>query len=447
MKPGLLLFSINHRMKKILIICLAPAVVIAAMAFIKPVAKPAKRYLVTTYGAKGDSATLNTQAIQKTIDECSAKGGGVVVIPKGIFRSGAIFLKKDVDLYVEKDGVLKGSADQQDYPQIATRWEGEERQWTSAFVNIIDQEGTHISGEGTIDGSGDIWESRSPRRMGGVAGGSNGNATPVVNRPAGPRLGRPRLICFQNCKHVVIENLHLHNQAVWCLHILYSTDVTARNLNITANHNIPSSDGIDVDSSNGTHITKCFIDVNDDCISIKSGKDDDGRRVNRPCENVLIDDCHFAYGHGGVAMGSEVTGGIKNVMINNCVMDGSNWAPIRFKSQPSRGGVVENITYQNIELKDTKKAFEFNMAWRLVGTVREQAKVPTIVRNILIKNVSGTVAAVGDMSGLDNSPIEGVKFVDCHIKAQTGLILHNVTKLDTAGLNISVVSGPKVIMK
>lgn len=420
-------------MKKLLIICPVLAVAIAIMAFVSSTGK-AKRFLVTDYGAKGDSVTVNTQAIQKAIDDCSAKGGGQVVIPKGIFSSGAIFLKKGVDLYIEKDGVLKGTTNQNDYPQINTRWEGEERLWTSAFVNIIDQEGTHISGEGTIDGSGDAWlsNSRQPRAAGA---------------PAAPRLGRPRLICFQNCKNVTIENLHLHNQAVWCLHILYSSKVTASNLNITANHDIPSSDGIDVDSSTGVHITKTFIDVNDDCISIKSGKDDDGRRVNRPSDGIVIDECHFAYGHGGVAMGSEVTGGIKNVLINNCLIDGSNWAPIRFKSQPSRGGVVENITYQNITLKDTRKAFEFNMAWRLVGTVREAAKVPTIVRNILIKNVSGTVKSAGDMSGLDNSPIEGVKFVDCKIKAETGLILKNVTKLDTAGLAMTVTSGQRIIMR
>lgn len=393
-----------------------------------------KRFIVTDYGAKGDSLTLNTAAIQKTIDVCSFRGGGIVVIPKGIFTSGAIFLKKGVDLLVEEGATLKGSINPNDYPQVKTRWEGEERMWTSAFVNIIDQEGTRISGGGIIDGSGDAWVARSRKLR------AMGQTDPTTT-------GRPRLVCFQNCKHVTIENLHLHNQAVWCLHLLYSNDVRVRNLNITANHDIPSSDGIDVDSCNGVDIGKTFIDVNDDCISIKSGKDDDGRRVNRPCENVVIHDCHLAYGHGGVAMGSEVTGGIRNVLIKNCLIDGNNWAPIRFKSQPSRGGVVENITYQDITLNNTGKAFEFNMAWRMVGTIREAAKVPTIVRNILIKNVSGTVRSAGDLTGLDNSPIEGVKFVNCHIKAEKGLLLRNVTKLDTAGLDLKVSSGPAIIQR
>jgi len=418
-------------MKKISLLIAFLAVGFALVSFIN---STKKRFVVTDYGAKGDSITLNTAAIQKAIDVCSSKGGGVVVIPKGIFTSGAIFLKKDVDLLIEEGATLKGSINPNDYPQIKTRWEGEERMWTSAFVNIIDQEGTRISGGGIVDGSGDAWVSRSRKLR------TMGQTDPAI-------MGRPRLICFQNCKHVTIENLRLHNQAVWCLHLLYSNDVTVRNLNITANHDIPSSDGIDVDSCNGVDISKTFIDVNDDCISIKSGKDDDGRRVNRPCKNVAIHDCHFAYGHGGVAMGSEVTGGIRNVLINNCLIDGNNWAPIRFKSQPSRGGVVENITYQNITLNNTGKAFEFNMAWRMVGTVREPAKVPTIVRNILIKNVSGTVRAAGDLTGLDNSPIEGVKFVNCHIKAESGLLLRNVTKLDTAGLDLKVSSGPAIIQR
>lgn len=416
-------------MKKYILAVLLPAAVVAVTAFaIQPAAK---RYLVTDYGAIGDSTTINTSAIQATIDACSAKGGGVVIIPKGVFISGAIFLKKGVDLNIEKNGVLKGTIQPDAYPQINTRWEGEERLFTAAFVNINDMQGTRIYGEGTIDGSGDEWVKRSrEQRQAGIPS---------------PKTGHPRLICFQNCSNVRIEGLRLHNQAVWCLHILYSHNVQASNLHITADHNIPSSDGIDIDSSDSVRVSNTFIDVNDDCISIKSGKDDDGRRVNRPSKNIVIDSCHFAYGHGGVAMGSEVTGGINHVLISNCIIDGSNWAPIRFKSQPSRGGVVENITYQNITLNNTRKAFEFNMAWRMVGTVREAAKVPTIVRNILIKNVSGTVQAVGDMSGLDKSPIEGVTFENCAIKAETGLVLRNVTKIDTTNFHLSVQTGQALI--
>lgn len=391
----------------------------------------AKRYLITIYGAKGDSLTLNTKAIQTAIEQCSAQGGGTVVVPKGIFICGAIFLKKGVNLQVEKGGVLKGSINQDDYPQIATRWEGQEMNFTSAFINANDLNGVEISGEGTIDGSGDAWTARARQPR------PEGSPKPVWT-------GRPRLICFQNCKNATIANLNLHNQAVWCLHVLYSDKVLVKNLHITADHNIPSSDGIDIDSSTDVHIIGCDIDVNDDCISIKSGKDEDGLRVNRPCKNVLIEQCRFGYGHGGVAMGSETSGGISNVEVKDCVVEAGNWAPIRFKTQPSRSGVVENITYRNIKLNNTRKAFEFNMAWRMVPPVKSAAQVLPVVRNIKLINVSGTVNTVGDMHGLEGSPITNVSFQNCNITADKGFVLDKVEKVDLTGLKISVKEGKNV---
>jgi polygalacturonase len=232
---------------------------------------------------------------------------------------------------------------------------------------------------------------------------------------------------------------------VWCLHILYSKNVTAENLLITADHNIPSSDGIDVDSSEKVRIVGCNIDVNDDCISIKSGKDADGLRVNRACFDVLIEKCRFGYGHGGVAMGSETSGGIRNVLVRDCVMEAGNWAPIRFKSQPSRGGVVENITFRGIQLNGTGKAIEFNMAWRMVPPIAPPAKVLPVVRNVRIENVTGTVTNVGDIRGLPDSPIMGVRFKDCHIKAKRGLIIEHVRQVDLSGLKMEVEEGDALV--
>ncbi|CAM3859247.1 glycoside hydrolase family 28 protein [Mucilaginibacter galii] len=407
-------------------------ITISTSAFVMRINTAPKRYLITAYGAKGDSATLNTKAIQQAIEQCSSKGGGIVVVPKGIFLSGAIFLKKGVNLLVEKGGVLKGSVNQEDYPQIPTRWEGEERTFTSAFINAIDLDGVEISGEGTINGSGDVWTARGRQPL-------------PQGAPRTARLGRPRLICIQNCQNATIANLNLHNQAVWCLHVLYSSKVLVKDLKITADHNIPSSDGIDIDSSTDVRVTGCDIDVNDDCISIKSGKDEDGLKVNRPCENILIDKCRFGYGHGGVAMGSETSGGIRNVEVRDCVAEASNWAPIRFKSQPSRGGVVENITYRNIKLNNTRKAFEFNMAWRMVPPVKPPSKILPIVRNVKLINVSGTVATIGDMHGLEGSPITNVVFQDCVLTAEKGFTLDKVEQVDLSGLKANVKEGEKVI--
>ncbi|MEJ6982193.1 glycoside hydrolase family 28 protein [Pedobacter sp. P351] len=390
--------------------------------------KNEKTYKITDFGAKGDGQTLNTTFIQAAIDKCTAEGGGTIVIPEGTFVSGSIFLKQGVNLLVGEGAVLKGSVNPEDYPQIDTRWEGEEKKWTACLLNAISLSNFRISGKGTIDGSGDVWTARGRS----------------VQQNAGPRYGRPRLIGIQNCRNVVVENFRLNNQASWGLFVLYSNKVKIKGLTIRAEHNIPSSDGIDIDSSKDILITGCDIDVNDDCISIKSGKDEDGLRVNRPCEDVLIEKCRFGYGHGAVAMGSETSGGIRNIMVRNCIIEADNWAPIRFKSQPSRGGVVENITYKNLILKDTRQAFEFNMAWRMVNP-KPPAKVLPVVRNVRIINVRGTARAVGNMKGLEQSPIVGVKFKNCEITAQRGFSIEHATNVDLSGLMIKGVTGEPIL--
>jgi polygalacturonase len=431
--------------------------------------KRTKRYVITDFGAVADNKTVNTKAIQAAIDKCaSTKKGGVVVVPQGTFRSGAIFLKQGVDLLVEKDGVLKGTTNMDDYPAIQSRWEGTEEMYTASLVNADGVNGLTISGEGTIDGSGDEFMANTPmRRPAPPAAGAASTATAVAAPlatppplvppvaapvlaaavtapPAAARRGRPRLIGIQSSKEVVVSGLHLHNQAIWCLFVLYSEDVEINGVNITAAHNIPSSDGIDIDSSRHVHITNAFIDDDDDCISIKAGKDADGLRVNRPAEDILIENSHFAYGQGGVAMGSETSGGIRNVTVLNCVMDSDNWAPIRFKSQPSRGGVVENITYKNIVLHGTREAFEMNMEWRMVGPRLPDSNPLPVVRNVKIINVSGDVRNVGVIHGLAGSPIQGVSFENCRITADRGFRLEHARNVDMKGLMLDVKQGEAI---
>jgi len=398
------------------------------VADVESKSKPTKRYVITDYGAIGDGQTVNSKAIQSAIDKCAADGGGVLVVPKGTFLTGSVFFKQGVDLLLEKEGVLKGTVDSNDYPQVDTRWEGEERVWTAALVNFFNMKDVNLTGPGQIDGSGDKWMQRYPRGSREL------------------RVGRPRLIAIQNCKGVKVSRFSLKNQACWGLFILYSENVVVENLIIRAEHNIISSDGIDVDSSKNVLIAGCDIDVNDDCIAIKSGKDEDGRRVNRPAEDIVVEKCRFRYGHGGVSMGSEMSGGIRNVEIRNCIMDSDNWAPIRFKSQPSRGGVVENITYRDIILQDTRKAFEFNMEWRMVNPKPPSDPLP-VVRNVKIINVSGTTASVGDMHGLKDSPIRNVTFKNCKIKAKRGFTIDNVEELDLSGLTIEVEEGAAIIRR
>jgi polygalacturonase len=425
-----------------------------------------RRCLITDSGAVGDGTTVNTKAIQDAIDKCAAaKGGGTVVVPKGTFRSGSIFLKQGVNLLVEKDGVLKGTTNPDDYPQIKSRWEGTEEMYTASLVNAEGVTGLEISGEGTIDGAGDEWMAKNPMRRavpqgpGGPpaadAGAGAPPAAPMAARVAGaaqapaagmrPRgPGRPRLIGIQNSKDVRVAGLYLHNQAIWCLFVLYSENVEIDGITIAAEHNIPSSDGIDIDSSRHVHINHAYVEDGDDCISIKSGKDADGLRVNRPADDILIENSHFAYGQGGVAMGSETSGGIRNVTTLNCLFDAGNWAPIRFKSQPSRGGVVENITYKDIVLHQTRQAFEMNMEWRMVGPRLPDSNPLPVMRNIKIINVTGDVMSVGAIHGLTGSPIQGVTFENCKIAAERGFRLEHARGVDLKGLAITVKEGEPV---
>ncbi|HVT82023.1 MAG TPA: glycoside hydrolase family 28 protein, partial [Phycisphaerae bacterium] len=444
-----------------------------------------KDFPITDFGAVPDGKTLNTAAIQKAIDTCSDAGGGTVVVPHpkdgGFFLSGALFLKKGVHLRVDKDAILKASINPADYPIVDSRFEGTERPFMAAFINATNLDGITLSGEGTIDGSGDQWltvNTRGPRAARAGSAGSIAPATapttaplpeniapvpPLQNTFTTPRTvltptpdnppamqivgagsNRPRLMLLTNCTNTVVKDLHLQNQAVWCLHILYCTDVLVDNVTILdPNHRVPSSDGIDIDSSQRVRVNKTTISVNDDCISIKSGKDADGRRVNRPCEQILIVNSHMAEGQGGVAMGSEVSGTIRNVEVRDTIVDSGNWAPIRFKSQDTRGGTVENIVYRNLKIANVRQIFDFNLNWS--STSRSGPRMPTTVRNVYIINVTGTATGGGAILGLPDSPITNIVFKDCDLTANSPVRLTNTANLDTAGLKLKVPNGPAFI--
>ncbi|HVS70516.1 MAG TPA: glycoside hydrolase family 28 protein [Phycisphaerae bacterium] len=441
----------------------------APLDFPGPKLMPAgKDFPITDYGAVGDGKTLNTDAIQKAID-AAAPSAGTVVIPKGTFVSGAIFIKKPVNLRIDKDGILKGSTAVKDYPVIDSRFEGIERPVMAALVNVIGVSGITVSGQGTIDGSGDVWLANFPRVMRGARAGGRGAATgaapasrptppatvftgprtvltptpnnPPMQRLPGATLMKPRLFNFTSCDNVAIKDLHLQNQAIWCLHILYSTDVLVDNLQIHEPlHRIPSSDGIDIDSSKRVRVDHTTIEANDDCISIKSGKDEDGRRVNRPSEDILIVNTHLAYGQGGVAMGSEVSGGIHHVEVRDCTCDDDNWAPVRLKTQPTRGGTVDDIVYRNYKIANVRQAFEFTLAWNM-RINNPGAQNPTTMKDIYLINVSGTARRAGEFEGLPDKPITDVHFIDCHITADAPLRLNNTERVDTSGLTVKNASG------
>ncbi len=433
-------------MKKFLTICMSFLMVVTAAV----AGQAEKSYDIRSYGAVPDGKTVNTVAIQKAIDEAHAAGGGCIVVDGGEFMTGALFFKNGVDLEVKKGAMLTGTTNQSDYPIIATRFEGIEVEHTCALLNFDDSPGVRVFGEGTINGNGLAWPQRrrAPQQQQQQAEQSK---TVMEQLAQGANIAqtmgsRPRLLCFTNCPGGEVRDLLMLNQSCWCLHILYTDGFTVDNLEILAEAYIPSSDGIDIDSSKNVVVRNTDISVYDDCISIKSGKGSDGRRVGRPSEDIIIENCNFNYGHGGVAMGSEISGGIRNVIVRNCVMGKNNSAPIRFKSQPSRGGVVENITFENIILEGCQCMLECNMMWRMQGEFEPPAEKLSELRNIRLINVDGEVRVAGAIAGFDTEPMaEKVFFFeDCDVKAEYGISLRHTRQTDFSGLNLTVKNGEPI---
>ncbi len=395
----------------------------------------ARSHDISKEGAYGDGATLNTKAIQRAIDACATEGGGAVVVPAGVFLSGALFLKPGVNLVVLPGGVLKGSDRLQDYLPPG-KSETERGVMPFALVNATAINGLEVGGGGVIDGNGARWWAEYWK----------------LRNAKDPDLAfktrRPKLLHFTSCLNLRVTNLELRNQAVWCLHLQFCEDVVAENLNIHAAHDAPSSDGIDVDSSRRVRISGCTFDVDDDDISIKAGRGGDATRINRPSEDILIERCHFAYGHGGVDIGSETFGGIRRVRLHDCTADSGNFAAVRFKTTPSRGGIVEDIEIRDLAIHGVKQAFEFAMNWHS-GTTGPDKPGPVlpIVRNVRLIHITGDAESAGAIRGLEGSPVTGVTFTDCAVRAGTGLILEHTDKIDLSGLALTVATGPAVVQK
>jgi len=389
-----------------------------------------QRFVISDHGAIGDGKTLNTMAIQAAIDRCATNGGGEVVVPRGTFVTGSIFLKQGVALRVEKWGVLKGSQNTNDYPWINTRIAGLEMKWPAALVNADGVTNLTISGAGTIDGSGErwwreYWEARAKEP---------GRADPHF------KIARPRLVHIINSTNVIVQGLRLKDSAFWNLQLTYCDGVEVRNLTVRAPLKplrAASSDGIDIDSTRNVLITGCDIECADDAICLKAGRDADGLRVNRPTENVIIEKCRVGHAAGLVVFGSETAGGIRNVTVRDCRAEVGCEEVVRFKTKMGRGGVVENILYDNITAVGTARVFSFNMnAFSTMWVPEEfRTEVPSpegtpVFRNITVRNLRATdCKSAGQLVGLVESPLRDVKLENVSIVAEQGFTIQNAPGL------------------
>jgi polygalacturonase len=341
---------------------------------------PPREFNVTKYGAIGDASTDCSEAFQKAIGECTGAGGGSVVVPEGTFVTGPIHLKNNVNLRVEKGATILFSTNPDNYlPVVLTRFEGTEVMNYSPLIYAFDQTNIAVTGDGTLNGQATetVWHdwksSTDPRRL--VEMGNQGIPTEQRIFGKGHHL-RPNFVEPVRCRNVLISGVTILNSPMWVLSPVYCTNVTVRN--VTVKTKGPNTDGCDPDSCSDVLIEGCSFSDGDDCIAIKSGRDKDGQRVNVPCRNLIVRNCHFEAGHGGIAIGSETSGGIENVFGENCNFDSTNLEmALRFKTNPARGGYIRNAYIRNCSVKTAQVGVHMTLRYGSSGAM-EGSAIPKI---------------------------------------------------------------------
>lgn len=397
---------------------------------IEPPTFPERDCLITDYGAVPGGAQDATSAIRDAIQSCAEHGGGRVVVPPGEFLTGAIHLESNINLHVSEGATLRFRTDPAAYlPAVHTRWEGIECMNFSALIYAFEKENIAVTGKGTLDGgaSDDNWWGWARRDPATGLSPSSADAKqlnemaeqglPVAQRVFGEgHYLRPNFIQPYRSKNILIEGLTLKRSPMWEVHPVLSSNVTVRGLTI-ATHG-PNNDGCNPDSSRDVLIEDCVFDVGDDCIAIKSGRNDDGRRVNQPVENIIVRNSVMRDGHAGVAIGSEISAGARNIFIENNRMDSPNLdRALRIKSNARRGGVVENVFMRNVEVGRVAEAL---LTVDFLYEEGANGDHPPTARNIVIDSVVARQSPrLFYIQGFEGSTIEGIRVSNSQILGVT----------------------------
>lgn len=423
---------------------------------------------IIKYGAKADGITLNTRAINGAIDACSKKGGGVVLVPAGLWITGPIELKSNVNLHLAANAVLQTTDDFSQFKLVASNWEGMPQMRNQSPVYADNAVNIAITGKGIFDGNGDAWRMVKKDKLnetqwkrlvasGGVLSDDKKTWYPSEKSKRAAAMKnpgeitssrtaafydsikdflRPNLLVFTRCKKVLLEGVTFQNSPAWNLHPLMCEDLTVRNVYAKNPWYAQNGDGIDLESCKNVLIENSTFDVGDDGICIKSGRDKWGRDRNMPTENVIIRNCVVYHAHGGFVIGSEMSGGARNIWVSNCTFIGTDIG-LRFKTTRGRGGVVENIYVNNVSMKDiVGEAILFDMYYEakdpvpLAGEKREPPKVETkpvsdetpIFRDIYVKGVVAYGAAKAIfVRGLPEMNVQRITLEDLVLQATEGL--------------------------
>jgi polygalacturonase len=443
---------------------------------------------ISDCGGVGDGAALNTAAFEKAITELTAKGGGQLVVPPGIWLTGAIHLQSNIDLHLDRGALIKFSGDCAQYPLIAVDTKGEKEVNSTSPIFGQNLENVAITGDGVLDGGGEAWRQAKKNKLpegewkallktGGVLNDKAdtwwpdeaarsgdqlveqltraGSLDPGAYEPA-HRYLRPKMIRLIGCRRVLIQDVTVQNPPMWTINPQLCEDVSLINVTV---HNSPAaqnSDALDLESCRRAHIAHCTFDAGDDGICLKSGKDAAGRRIGVPTEDVLVEDCTVYHAHGGFVIGSEMSGGVRNVRVRNCTFIGTD-VGLRFKTTRGRGGIVENIDISDIRMMNiVTDAINFNMYYagksvaESAGNTGEPAAPPVTeatpqFRGIHMKNVicRGAGSAMV-LQGLPEMPLQDVTLRDVSISADRGVTVADVEGVSFDHVRVACKAGDKI---
>lgn len=427
----------------------------------QPTPKTSVFFDVRRFGAVADGKKKNTQEIAKAIAAASAAGGGTIYFGPGQYLTGPIRLRNNITLFIDAGAVVKFSPDFDDYlPMVRSRWEGTEVMNFSPLIYGENVENVAIQGRGTLDGQGEAWwrffremkadfEKTGKWKTDSKWQREFARVNPKLELPDDPQrlktgFLRPPFIQLLDCKNLSIQDVTIRNSPFWNINPVYCDNVTVRGVTIKSPENAPNTDGINPESCRNVHISDSHIDVGDDCITIKSGRDGQARRINRPAENHTITNCTMLRGHGGVVIGSEMSGGVRDIAISNCVFDGTDRG-IRIKSTRGRGGVVENIRVSNIAVRNIRdEAITLNLYYTNAPPEPFSERTPRF-RNIHISGVTGTAAQAGLLLGLPESRVENVTITDVSLKAKQGFVIRDAKDIHLRSVRVDTDEGPAVL--
>jgi polygalacturonase len=406
-------------------------------------------YNVLKFGAKNDSSALATKAIAAAIAAASKKGGGTIFFPAGKYLTGPIHLKSNITIFIDAGAELHFSDNFDHYlPMVQSRWEGTDVVNFSPLFYAYKAENIAITGRGLINGHGKKWwdfsegyNEKNPRSKWQLEFDRLNKDILRPDLPGWVERGflRPPFIQPMYCKNVLIEGITIINSPFWTVNPEFCENVTITKVTIN-NPRSPNTDGINPESCKYVHISDCHISVGDDCITIKSGKDRSGRKMATPAENYTITNCTMLSGHGGVVIGSEMSGDVKKITISNCVFDGTDRG-IRIKTARGRGGIVEEIRVTNIIMKNIRdQAIVMDMQYAKTNPEPVSERTPRF-RNIHFSNITAQTKQAVFLNGLAEMPIEDVSFYDVQFDAETGIVIKEAKNIALHQVRVTTKQG------